>query len=242
MNSFNEYFKVALKHSLNKRGAQLRLSSKSGISHSQLSEIMKGVKSGSEETRRRIAEAVGYSYEEFLERGRAIVEGKDPDSIYEDIIGMTEDNLRERGFLTIPFSDNMRLAAGSGGTPTIDITESINTSTIVIHGPSLGRTSSRNLQAFRVGGDSMEPVIAEGGIVLADLSENNPSKLREGKIYVLCWEMSEGECAVKYLRWADKGKYISITSPDIYLHPPIIKKLNDIQLVGRVIWSWRDHR
>jgi phage repressor protein C with HTH and peptisase S24 domain len=133
----------------------------------------------------------------------------------------------------------MRLAAGSGGT--IDITDDIGTSTIVIHAPSIGRTSSRNLQAFRVGGDSMEPEIAQGGIVLADISENNLGRLKEGKIYVLCWEIYEGECAVKYLSWAERDRSVLITSPDNRLHRPIIKHVNEIQLIGRVIWSWREH-
>jgi phage repressor protein C with HTH and peptisase S24 domain len=68
-----------------------------------------------------------------------------------------------------------------------------------------------NLQAFRVGGDSMEPVIAAGGIVvMADLSENNPMNLKQDKIYVLGIDMQEGICAVKYLRWGVKGEIVII--------------------------------
>jgi hypothetical protein len=44
----------------------------------------------------------------------------------------------------------------------------------------------------------MEPAMAHNGIVLVNTTENNPYKLKPGKIYVLRWELTEGECAVKY--------------------------------------------
>lgn len=76
----------------------------------------------------------------------------------------------------MPFSDHMKLAAGGGGTILID--EDVDESKIVVHGSSLGLKSNKGLQAFRVGGDSMEPLIAEGGIVLADLKQNNIMHIR----------------------------------------------------------------
>jgi transcriptional regulator with XRE-family HTH domain len=229
------------------RGFNRKLSKIANISESYLSMIIKGERTGSESNRRAISNALGYDYDDFLLRGEVLLDGKDPMDEMAILgynpnrgYGLGTDELRERGFITVPFSDNMKLAAGSGGT-VIDVTEDADASTIVVHGPSLRRTSSRNLQAFRVGGDSMEPVIAQNGIVLVDTSDNNPYKIKPGKIYVLCWELTEGECAVKYLSLTENQNYVLISSPDIYLHPPFVKRIEDIQLIGRVIWSWRDH-
>jgi phage repressor protein C with HTH and peptisase S24 domain len=87
----------------------------------------------------------------------------------------------------------------------------------------------------------MEPIIAQGGIVLADLDDNQPSRLKEGHIYVLCWDLQEQECAVKYLWWAERGKSVLIVSPNQEAHNPLVRRLEDVVLIGRVIWSWRSH-
>jgi transcriptional regulator with XRE-family HTH domain len=235
-------FKALLKYFLPQFKTQRQFASKIGIQPSYLNGLLKGRRPGDETVRRQTATALGYpgrKYEDFLELGRYILAGKDPETILEDQDGLSEDEMRERGFISVPFSDNMRLSTDSGGT--IEVTEDATRSRIIIHGPSLKRTSARHLQAFMVAGDSMEPIIAQGGIVVADLRENDPARLEEGKIYVICWDLQLGECAVKYLRWAKQGESILIMSPDSQLHPPIVRRLRDIQLIGRVIWSWREH-
>ena len=92
---------------------------------------------------------------------------------------------------------------------------------------------------FRVGGDSMEPLIAKGGIVLADLKHNDVGHIHEGGVYVLCWDREDGECAVKYLRWAERGKLLSVESENSF-YKPVFKRVDEVLLIGRVIWAWRD--
>jgi phage repressor protein C with HTH and peptisase S24 domain len=145
--------------------------------------------------------------------------------------------MAEQGFLRVPFSDDLRLAAGGGGA--VPFTYEAADSPVVVHGPSLGRRSARNLQAFRLGGDSMEPVLASGGIVLADLGHNELDRLREGSIYVLCWDLYDGECAAKYLRWAEKGRWLSIESEN-KRYAPVVKAVDEVKLIGRIIWAWRE--
>jgi transcriptional regulator with XRE-family HTH domain len=79
MYSIDEQFRAALKEALSKRGVQYRLSIQTGIQQAQISRIMKAKNRGSEPTRRKIASALGYSYEDFLERGRAILADQSPD-------------------------------------------------------------------------------------------------------------------------------------------------------------------
>jgi hypothetical protein len=242
MDNITLYFRAFLSYiSTNEgRGFNTRLGNLVGVGSAYIGKLINGTNVGPETIRRKIAHVLGYNYENFLDRGRAIIEGKNPDSLDEDPDGLTGDELRERGFITVPFSDNMKLAAGSGGT--IPITDDVGRSKIIVHAQSLGRTSHRNLQAFMVGGDSMEPLIAQGGIVLADISENQPQRLKEGKIYVLCWDIQEGECAVKFIRWAERNKSVIISSPSNELYPPIVRKIDEINLIGRVIWAWRDFK
>lgn len=152
---------------------------------------------------------------------------------------LTDEELRQQGFIKVPFSDNMKLAAGGGGT--IPITEDAENSVVIVHGPSLKRHTAKNLQAFRVGGDSMEPLIAKGGIVMADIAPmfRDIMHIHEGDIYILCWDLSDGECAVKYLRWAEKGRLLSIESEMPYVKP-VYKAVEDVVLIGKVIWAWRE--
>ncbi|MDR2368885.1 MAG: hypothetical protein LBF58_12420, partial [Deltaproteobacteria bacterium] len=167
MENVDKIFSEALNYYASKERSQTIFSNKLQISVGYLNHLLKGRNKGSDAVRRKIATNLGFpgsGYEQFLDVGRAILAGRDPDAIEEDWVGLTGDDLRERGFITVPFSDNMKLAAGSGGT--IPITDEVEKSKVIIHGPSLGRRSSRNLQAFRVGGDSMCPILDEGGIVL----------------------------------------------------------------------------
>lgn len=155
---------------------------------------------------------------------------------------LTDEELHQQGFLKVPFSDHMKLAAGGGGT--IPITDDAENSVVIVHGPSLGRHNAKNLQAFRVGGDSMEPLIAKGGIVMADTSpmHRDIMHIHEGDIYIICWDLEDGECAVKRLKWTEggKGQWLSIESEEKF-YRPVVKSVKDVVLIGRVIWSWREH-
>jgi transcriptional regulator with XRE-family HTH domain len=241
-------FQLALAYFQREHKNQSRYAQALGISQDLLSKLLKGRRGGSDALRRKLAETLGYSgqsFESFLNVGRAIAQGREPDLTDGQAV-LTPEELQERGYIAVPFSNHMRLAAGAGGTIndgwSIPVTHNADASPVAIYGPDIGRSSARNLQAFRVGGDSMEPVIAQGGVVVADLSERDPERLKEGKIYVLCWDLQDEECAVKYLRWAERGKSILITSPNQEAHAPLVRSLADIRLVGRVIWAWREFK
>lgn len=258
----NNAFAAALRYLLAglPRGSKGQLAERLGISAGHFSDITNARRGTSEEQRRLLAEILGYpgvQYENFLTLGQDLLNspGQAPHSLVGDQGGLRvaepglmeapgsaflgSDEMRERGFLAVPFSQDMKLAAGGGGT--IPITEDEESSPVIVHGPTLGLRSAKNLQAFRVGGDSMEPLIAQNGIVLADLSRNDLNHLQEGAIYVLCWDRSDGECAVKRLRWAEKGRLLLIESEDRF-YPPVAKQVRDIVLIGQVIWAWREFK
>lgn len=61
------------------RGIQKKLSSMTNVQPSVINDIYKRRTHGSEATRERLVNALGYSYEDFLSLGRSILEGKDPE-------------------------------------------------------------------------------------------------------------------------------------------------------------------
>lgn len=73
-----KYFQEALRYFLKKKGygAQTWLAHKTGIGQQYISRIASKKRKGSEEVRRKIAKAAGYKYEEFLDLGRRLSEGK----------------------------------------------------------------------------------------------------------------------------------------------------------------------
>ena len=220
---------------------QTQIAKRADISVAYLNDLIHGRRQGKEDVRRRLSAVFGWNdYESFLNVGRedlGLPPVKPPPPAREEPDFLSGEAMEERGFFTVPFSDNMRLAAGEGGC--IPVTDDAEQSVIVVHGPSIGRHTARNLQAFRVGGPSMEPLIADGGIVLADLAHNDIMHIKDGRIYVLCWDIEVGECAVKHLRWFEKGKIISIESEDRY-YKPVLKSIDEVVLIGKVFWAWRE--
>jgi hypothetical protein len=192
------------------------------ITEAYAGKLVNGTNAGTEATRRHVVASLNYDYDTFLKSGQAILEGRDPLDPPPD----------PPGLISIPLSENMRLAAGGGGTALIF--DDSDAGPIIVHSSVLGRSTARNLRAFRVGGDSMEPTIPQGAIVVVDSADRGPDRLKEGKIYMLCWNLLEEECAVKRLRWAEKGRLLMILSPN--QDTPMIKPLSEVNIVGRVIW------
>lgn len=239
LKQIDEAFRVSLKHHMAELGygGQTKIAKHLGVTSGYIHQLLNNMGYGSEVHRRQIAAYFGFSsYDDFLEFGLAILENRPPPKPEANYLSSNE--LSERRFLTVPFSTTMKLAAGGGGVP-IDYNEEV--SDIVIHGPTLGYRTADNLQAFRVGGDSMEPEIAEGGIVLVDktITRLDDSRFREGSIYMLCYE-ADGVCAVKRLRWAEEGRTLAIESTNPAF-PTVYKKIKEIyNLVGKVVWAWRE--
>ncbi|MDL2226388.1 LexA family transcriptional regulator [Deltaproteobacteria bacterium OttesenSCG-928-M10] len=242
MNDMTDIFRKSLQLEVaESTETQTKIAMRTGISVAYLNDLIHGRRQGKEDVRRRLASVFGWNdYESFLNVGREALGlplVKPPPPPRDEPDFLSDAAMGERGFFTVPFSDNMRLAAGEGGC--IPVTDDADQSVIVVHGPSIRRHSARNLQAFRVGGPSMEPMIADGGIVLADLAHNDIMHIKDGRIYVLCWDIDEGECAVKYLRWFEKGKIVSIESENSF-YKPVLKRINEVVLIGKVFWSWRE--
>lgn len=236
MADFDEQFRAALLDAVKVRGAQARLARDSGIGTSYINNIVKGRDSGSEATRRALAAALGFAgrrYEDFLEMGRAIIEGREapqpsPRPAFDASLA---------GFFRIPLSENLRLIVGRGGlTPA---GQELEDSPVVIHGPSLGRSTPWGLRAFGMDDDSMEPLIGRGAHILVDMKRNDYREIKNNDIYVVCCNFEEGQGLVRQLEWAGRErdrlalKAANARYPTLY-HPP-----RDLRILGQVLCSWR---
>lgn len=236
MADFDEYFRAALLDAVKERGAQARLSRDSGIGTSYINNIVKGRDSGSEATRRALAAALGFAgrrYEDFLEVGKALLEGREipapePPSLVDESLA---------DFFRVPYSENMRLAPGSGGL--IPVTNEVENSPVMIHGPTVGRSNPWGLRAFGVDDEAMEPTLSRGGFILVDLKQNDYRRIKNNDLYVICCDFEEGLGVVRQLEWAGREqdrlalKVANERYPTMYRHP------REIRVLGRVLWTWR---
>ena len=138
------------------------------------------------------------------------------------------------GYIALPLYDSVRAAAGHGAVNTEEQAEDalIFKEDWIRH--ELG-ANPQNLFLIRVSGDSMEPTLRAGDVVLVDKSASQPD--REG-IYI----MRMGEMLLVKRLQALPGGRIRVTSVKSAFEPWTIggdNPADDVQIYGRVIWSGR---
>ncbi|MDR1871705.1 MAG: LexA family transcriptional regulator [Deltaproteobacteria bacterium] len=237
MKSIDKIFAETLKYFVQQERSQRSFAAKVGISAPYLNDLLNGRRYGEDQTKRKIASALGYpdrQYEDFLDIGRLIVNG-DVSLDSEGQAVINEDVLRVRGFLPINYSERMLL----GPDNVIQITEDYRHTHVVVHGPTLRRSTALGLQAFRVPDDGMEPIIPKNSLIVADLTVNNLDHIKEGQVYVVCLDRDSRQCFLKYLSWGEKDKLILACSEN-RKHRTVAAYVEDVTLVGRVIMGIRN--
>jgi len=217
-------------------------------SNAYITQIFKREKNASFGKQIQISQSLGYSFEEFLRLGRSLLETGSPPvpvpppehSLIVQVNSRTEkdrligisDNYRG-----IPLYESGKLAAGVNGIEFDPYEEPI--STVVIYIPELKGCSKHNLAALRVGGNSMEPAISKGSIVVVDLDDRAFANRK-----VFCVNYAQGGdniAAIKRIQQWDSG--FILVSDNVTDFPPEITELDWNNLcVGRVVWMWRDIR
>lgn len=140
-----------------------------------------------------------------------------------------------RGYVAIPLFNNIRAAAGHGavvGHEAADDALMFKEDWIRFE---LG-ARPQDLKLIRVSGDSMEPTLRAGDVILVDNRTQRPD--REG-IYIL---RMDGMLLVKRVQ-AMPGGVVSITSDNPAFTPWTMKLAElegaDVAILGRVVWSGR---
>jgi hypothetical protein len=136
----------------------------------------------------------------------------------------------------IPLYESGRLAAGINGIE-FDPYET-PTSMVLVYKPELQGSSSHKLAAIKVGGDSMEPTIIKGSIVVVYLSDK---ELAEGRVFAV--NTPESGMDIASIKRIKKWKDGFVLMSDNPAYPPDLSPLDWNRLcVGRVVWMWRDIR
>lgn len=257
------WFYEALKEAIKKngRGFQSALAAHTGKTEGGISNITSGSKRAAFDTQVKIAEAAGYEYLEFLKRGRQLMEGgstmerpppQEQPLVVETLNGFDKLVLEKHKehFRGVPLYESGRLSAFAGG-------EAFNEkeapdSTVIVYRPELRGRVSHDLRALRVGadienltrdkGDSMEPTIPRGSIVIVDLDDKD---FVDKKIFVLRDPRDPDQnnplTLIKRARKINQENFKGfalISDNRDYL--PIMTDLEWHELVmGRVVWMWR---
>ncbi|SDR40288.1 S24 family peptidase [Pseudovibrio sp. Tun.PSC04-5.I4] len=136
----------------------------------------------------------------------------------------------EGKFITIPRVD-VCLAAGSGALngDSIEKMEDIPFTKSFLGG-KLGKTSTDGLIILTADGDSMDPLIADGDLVMVDKKRNT---LSDG-VYAFVYG---GLARVKYLRPTLQGD-IEVISQNPIHDKELLKRadLQDFHIIGKVVW------
>jgi phage repressor protein C with HTH and peptisase S24 domain len=249
-------FSTALRHLLAKKGhgAQLALANQLRLTPQYISRLSRAERVGSEDIRRNIASVLGYSYEDFLELGRALLRGETPsereagfervvDRLNVDVLLYGEwkekPSVATEDYYAAPLIDG-KIAAGFGR----EIGEGDFRSLVWIYAPALRDRRHHDLIAVEVdpiNGDSMTPSIMPGDIVLIDRDDpkGDPMSFHSGRIYAVRMGGGEG-CAVKRV-FAGKRGFV-IASDNQAKYPPEISWTDDLNdlVIGRVVWGWRN--
>jgi phage repressor protein C with HTH and peptisase S24 domain len=98
----------------------------------------------------------------------------------------------------------------------------------------LTSTSAERLSIVRVQGDSMSPTLSEGDDILVDPGDTS-ERLRDG-IYVL---RADGALVVKRLALNPVGRRVTVRSDNPAYPDWPDCSLDEIHVIGRVIWSGR---
>jgi len=243
-----EAFLKALRQELetNWKGKIKVLADMAGISTPYISELKHKKKVASLDTQVAVANACGFSYIAFLERGFNLMKAASLNTISESQtypFQIATNGCRDKerlecnkaSYRRIPLYASGRLAAGSNGVY-FDHRE-IPEREMIIYRPELGHRFHHRLAAVRVSGNSMAPLIPQDAIVVVDLEDR---KFVNRKVF--CVNIPEGDqwmAAVKRVQKWQHGFLLNSDSSDG--NPPIPAELDWSNLcVGRVIWIWRN--
>ena len=221
------------------RGAAARLAESLKVPQGSISNMAACRRPGTESQRRAIAKKIGLSYEYMIGMDDSIEPTKQNQSITVKIHTIKDKAILEEtapNYRSVPLYESGRLAAWSNGAAFDKYEEA--TSRVIVYLPELKHHANHNLIAARVGGDSMEPLIPEGSIVIIDLDDR---EFADNKIFAIT--QTEGDvdvAAVKRVRKFEEAKGFILLSENQNWSPRLVIESDWLRLcMGRVIWMWR---
>lgn len=231
-------------------GAKAKLAKKIGVSASYISDISLAKKRGEEEVRIKISNHFKYEYEHILALGRLVLSGKDPieylpmngqggdwelrpPNLNHPVSEKEDDPSTPSEFAIVP-KYKAKLSGGPGSLETSDQIEA----NLMFRTEFLLRKGQVDKMAlFEVTGESMQPFIYHGDVVLVDTSVNDIEQIIAGKTYAF---RENGTVLIK--RLSVQGGAIIASSENHQMNPPYHLDTESFYLIGRVVWVGHEVR
>lgn len=103
----------------------------------------------------------------------------------------------------------------------------------VVYIPITFQNKKKRIHAFKINGTSMNNVIPDGSIVIAEDNYNNAIQYSDGTIVVV---FMDGTATVKRLYYGKDSITLSPDSTDKSHMPIIVPKDKELVIIGKVIW------
>lgn len=230
---------VRLDQAIRAAGGPHSVSSESGVPLSTVNNYWRGITEPKALTLAALAEATGVRLDWLLFGREPMRQAQEQEhcgrggSQVQAVSGAVEQH-RLQDFAFLP-RYAARAAAGAGQLAVSDeITENL-----AFRRDWLRKIGINPTQAFLLlaDGDSMEPTIPDGSLMLVDGSISDPKDIRNGAIYVI---VRAGVVIVKRVQFKIDDSVVLISDNPIYERETISRQdMNDLHFAGRVVWFGR---
>lgn len=220
-----------LRRAIRDAGGNQAVAARSGVPLGTVSNYVRGISEPKAAALGALAEACGVSLD-WLVLDKAPQARTEGGQVEGAVAGETEP--RERDFAFLPRYE-ARAAAGNGH---LAISEDVS-DMLAFRRDWLRRMGINPATSFLLAadGDSMEPTIPDGALMLVDGSIREPRDIKNGAIYVI---IKSGAVVVKRVQFRIDDSVVLISDNPIYERETISRSdMNDLHFAGRVVWIGR---
>ncbi len=224
-----------LRRAIRDAGGNQAVAAKSGVPLGTVSNYVRGISEPKAAALGALAEACGVSLD-WLVLDKNAPEAASPATSQPPFLRTSElaEQHRLQEFAFLPRYE-ARAAAGAGQ---LAVSEDV-TDMLAFRRDWLRRLGINPAAAFLLAadGDSMEPTIPDGALMLVDGSIREPRDIKNGAIYVI---MRGGTVIVKRVQFRIDDSVVLISDNPIYEREIISRSdMNDLHFAGRVVWIGR---
>jgi phage repressor protein C with HTH and peptisase S24 domain len=201
-------------------GSQADIAEKLNMSRGTFNNMLKGRRGTNEEIRRAISKIIGIDYDEIIREADRIVTAGGAQSLVQSEYQPQPD------FTLVP----KYRAKLSGGHGSLENSDQIETNLAFRTTFVRKKGNPDKMALFEITGDSMEPFLYDGDVVLVDLAQNEPAQIVDGKAYAFREDQT-----IKVKRLSIQGTALIASSENTHKYPPYKVDEGMFSLIGRVL-------
>lgn len=220
----DEEFQNRIKILIDEAGSAEKLAKKSGVGARNISKYASGDGEPARIRLNKLARATGVNLL-WLSMGEGPMRG-------EDAVYAMGDDVKSAGYVQVPRYEVSASAGGGAMIHSEQIVDHLSFKADWVHNALGVKVSS--LALINVTGDSMEPTLSEGDLILIDMSFRG---VKDNAVYVL---QLNGSLLVKRIQHKLDGSVVVKSDNNIY-EPELVGReaVSALNIIGRVVWSGR---